>query len=72
MSRYMTLSSAKRRTVEVTHLGWLLMYTKNIAGPRTDPWGTVRLRTVHHYRLCSSAEETSDPFECCGVDAIFV
>ena len=79
ISRYMTVSSAKSRTVELTPLGRLLMYTRNIAGSRTDPWELLMLQGAYqtqprplYYRLSSTADETSDPFESCGVNAVSV
>ena len=47
ISRYMTVSSAKRRTVELTPLGRLLMHARNIAWPRTAPWKRLVLRGAY-------------------------
>ncbi|KAH3859817.1 hypothetical protein DPMN_102638 [Dreissena polymorpha] len=36
----MAVSSAKRRTWDVTREGRSFMYRRKRRGPRTDPWGT--------------------------------
>ena len=40
IARYMAVSSAKSRTLDLTSLGRSLMYARKRIGPRTEPCGT--------------------------------
>ena len=47
MGRYITQSSANKRTSDVILSGRSFIYAKNKRGPRTVPWGTPDLTCTH-------------------------